>query len=103
MRTILSSLAAKELVEESQKYEKKAPSLGSLFVDEFEASVQMLQGFPESGPAFGPHFRRILMKRFPFFVVYAVATDALRIVSIMHQHRGPEFIASRLKQESSDT
>ncbi len=103
MKTVLSSQAAKELVEESQKYETKAPSLGSLYIDEFEAAVERLQAIPESGSPFGKLFRRVLMKRFPYSVVYSVSTDTIRIASIMHQHRGPKYISSRLKKESSDT
>ena len=103
MKTILSSLAAKELVEESQKYETKAPSLGSLFIDEFEAAVRRLREYPESSPQFGTHFRRAIMKRFPYSVIYSVSADTIRIASIMHQHRGPRYISSRLKKESSDS
>jgi len=39
MKIVLSSLAARELIEESGKYEEKAPNFGSIFIDEFEVSV----------------------------------------------------------------
>ena len=99
MRVILSSSAARELVEESQIYEGKAPGLGDLFVDEFESAVQLMQQFPSSGSPFGNRFRRVLLKRFPYSVLYAMAGDVLRVVAIMHQYRGPKFIASRLEKE----
>ena len=40
MRAILSSAAARELVEVAKDYEEKAPELGGLFIDEFESVVQ---------------------------------------------------------------
>jgi len=101
MKIVLSSLAARELIEESGKYEEKAPNFGSIFIDEFEVSVRLLQEFPEAGHVFGAHFRRVLMKRFPFSVIYAVSGGLVRIVAIMHQHRGPEFIAKRLEMDSA--
>ena len=102
MKVILSSAAARELVAESIKYESKASNLGSMFIDEFESATQRLTQFPESGHDFGPRFRRVLMHRFPFSVVYSASDDIIRIVAIMHQRRGPRFIVKRLDLESSD-
>jgi len=99
MRTLLSSTAARELVGESSKYESKAEGLGTLFIQEFESAVGQIQRFPESGSRFGVRFRRVLMRRFPYAIVYSPSGQVLRIVAIMHQHRGPEFIASRLDKE----
>jgi len=99
MRTVLSSAAARELVGESSKYESKAQGLGNLFIEEFESAVGRIESFPESGSRFGSRFRRVLMRRFPYAIVYSPSLDVLRIVAIMHQHRGPEYIASRLGKE----
>ncbi|MCP4901710.1 MAG: type II toxin-antitoxin system RelE/ParE family toxin [bacterium] len=99
MRVILSSSAARELVEVAKDYEDNSPELGSVFIDEFESIVQLVRQFPGSGSPFGKRFRRILLKRFPYSVLYAESKDVLRVVAIMHQHRGPKFIASRLAKE----
>jgi plasmid stabilization system protein ParE len=102
MKVVLSSLAARELTTVSAEYESKAPHLGSLFIDEFEDVVSRLGRFPLCGTAFGERFRRTILRRFPYLVVYAISGDVLRIVAIMHQHRGPDFIARRFEVEDGD-
>ena len=102
MKVILSTLAARELVEESEAYETKAENLGLLFIDEFEKSARQICRFPDSGHKFGNRFQRVLMKRFPYALVYAASEDVVRIVAIMHQQRGPKFIRQRLALESGE-
>jgi plasmid stabilization system protein ParE len=99
MKVIYSPLAARELVRESKKYERIADDLGELFISDVEAATDRLATFPESGPVLHGRFRRWVLKRFPFAILYSVSTAEIRVVAIMHQHRGPEFMARRLKQE----
>ena len=100
MKVVYSPLAARELVTESQRYEKKAEGLGDLFIDDVEIATKQILAFPESGPRFGDRFRRVILMRFSFTIVYSTSSETLRIIAIMHQHRGPEHIAKRLSRET---
>jgi plasmid stabilization system protein ParE len=101
MNLIFSELASRELVRTARDYESKAPGLGGLFLTEVEAATEQIQRFPESAPVFGARLRRKILNRFPYAVLYATAAEVIRIVAIMHQHRGPDFIARRLRIEGS--
>ncbi len=101
MRVVYSPLAARELVAETAKYEGEAAGLGALFLDELDAATAQIVKFPKSGPRYGDKFRRVLLRRFPLSIIYEVSRERLRIAAIMHQHRGPEFIAKRLAKETA--
>jgi plasmid stabilization system protein ParE len=99
MKVIYSPLAARELIAEARKYERKAEGLGELFIAEVEEASEQIADFPESGVAVQYPVRRLLLKRFPFSILYTVGVDVVRILALMHQSRGPEFVARRLKRE----
>jgi toxin ParE1/3/4 len=94
-----STLAAREVGTTAAEYDEKAPGLGHRFLDEIEHAEYQIARFPESAPAFGSKFRRILLNRFPFGLVYTLRGDQIWIVAVMHQRRGPSFISRRLKKE----
>ena len=92
-----SPLASREVAGNAREYEAKAPGLGEKFISEVEAATRQIPEFPESAPAFGMRLRRRILKRFPFALLYSVREDLVWIVAVMHQSRGPLFIAERLK------
>jgi hypothetical protein len=97
MKLVFAPLASRELTQTARKYEAEAEGLGGLFVAEVQAATEQIKQFPDSAPAFGMLLRKKILSRFPYSVLYAVGTDMIRVVAIMHQHRGPEFVARRLK------
>jgi plasmid stabilization system protein ParE len=99
MKVIYSPLAGRELIAEAKRYERKADGLGELFIAEVEQASEQISNFPESGVVIQDTVRRILLKRFPFSILYSVGVDVVRILALMHQARGPVFVARRLKRE----
>ena len=87
----------------AQQYEAKADGLGDVFISEVEVATEQIVKCPESAPALGKHLRRKILNRFPYAVLYAVGADVIQVVAIMHQHRGPEFIARGLRAGGTDT
>jgi toxin ParE1/3/4 len=41
-------------------------------------------------------YRRAVVNRFPFLVVFEERTDTLEVVAIVHAHRGPDYLTRRL-------
>jgi plasmid stabilization system protein ParE len=93
-------LAASELVTTARHYEDIAPGLGETFITAVEAATEQIAAFPESAPAFGPNLRRKLVSRFPFSVIYSVRNESIWVVALMHQSRGPIYVAERLKDHT---
>ena len=90
-------LASREVAATASEYEEKAPGLGQKFISEVETATEQLAQFPDSAPRFGARLRRKLLKRFPFALLYSARDEVVWIVAVMHQSRGPTFIAKRLK------
>jgi len=86
-----------ELYEAALRYEAEVPELGRRFGEEVERVVHLLLEHPEMGPRVDESLRHFVLRRFPFSVVYAVASDLIYIVAIAHGSREPEYWRLRVQ------
>lgn len=82
--------------EAARFYEERSPGLGRDFLEEIERTIDSLVAHPESGPRISRNLRRRIVRRFPFGVIYAVETDRIIIVAIMHLRRRPGYWKGRI-------
>ena len=76
-------------------YEGRLAGLGDEFLDEFERCAARIVSFPESGQHCYERFRRVLVARFPFSVIYEILPDGILIVAVAHQRRRPGYWRER--------
>jgi plasmid stabilization system protein ParE len=88
--------AEEEMIAAAQYYQEQSAGLGSEFLSEVERTVAAVLAHPEAAPKVKKGIRRRLLKRFPFGVLYAVATDEVVIVAVMHLRRRPGYWEDRL-------
>jgi len=72
-------------------YEDKERGLGYDFAVEVYATIQRIVGFPKAWPVMKNGFRRSLVRRFPYGVLYSEEDEEIWIVAVMHLHRNPEY------------
>jgi plasmid stabilization system protein ParE len=72
-------------------YQEQADGLGDDFLDELEAAYQVISQLPGTWPLFQKGFRRYLLARFPFSVIYREHDSFIDIVAIMHNSRKPGY------------
>ncbi len=91
--------AEKEFIKAIQYYEEKERELGLDFSMEVHKSVTRILANPESWTKVSDSIRRILIKRFPFGVLYHYdsESDHVFIVAVMHLRREPGYWEKRLK------
>ena len=89
--------ASAELEAAFRWYELQRPGLGAEFYAAILESVQQITSHPESGaPAFDdPDVRRVIVKRFPYQVVYRLRSKELQILAFAHLKRRPGFWKGR--------
>jgi plasmid stabilization system protein ParE len=89
--------AAGDLREAAEFYRVRAGnSLSQSLLAEFEQSVNILLQHPGLGsPWRGRGRRRYLMKRFPYFLIYTVSAEEIRIIAVAHQSRRPGYWRGR--------
>ena len=104
MKVLLSPRARVELGEILEYYAAQQPGLDAEFLAEFEHSSRQLGQFPEIGPVAGGlmtsvrRSRRLIMRRFPYLLIYSLAPASLTIVAIAHQSRRPGFWRNRVEE-----
>ncbi len=82
-----------ELVETALVYESREQGLGSDFLKLFDAAVAIIAEAPERWAVVDEEdqIRRYHMRRFPFGIDYRVAKDGLKILSVKHGRRHPNY------------
>ena len=95
-----------EYREAGRWYESRVAGLGVEFFDEVDATLRQVLAFPHTGshvPGM-PHdisVRRLAVKRFPYHVIYLETAEAVRVLAISHDRRGPGYWRDRLRSVSS--
>lgn len=97
MKVRLLTPARKEFLEAATFYESEAVGLGADFIDEFECAVSLMTSNHELGLPYEVGTRRVLLRRFPFQIIYEVHSDHLLIVAVAHQKRMPGYWRDRLR------
>ena len=77
-------------------YEAQSEGLGEDFLRELEYSYQTIKELPETWPKFQFGFRRYILTRFTFSVIYREHDDEIYVVAVMHQSRKHGYWKSRL-------
>ena len=77
-------------------YQEQATGLGDDFIAELEAAYDAITELPETWPKFQKGFRRFLLTRFPYSIVYKDTNKSIFVVAIMHNSRKPGCWLSRI-------
>jgi toxin ParE1/3/4 len=80
-------------------YEGKIKGLGDKFLEELEDGYISIQNFPDTWANFQFGFKRYILNKFPFSILYKVSNNKIFIVTIMHNSKNPNYWKERLKIE----
>jgi len=90
-RVIFHAEAEAEMVVAAAGYEAHTSGLGGEFIAEVERATRILVLYPKLGHRFSRRIRRVLVRRFPYGLLYRIEADSLRIVAVAHLRRRPGF------------
>ena len=77
-------------------YEAANTGLGQDFLDDIQHAIDGVREHPEMGIVVSKELRRVLIRRFPFTVIYAVGPEQIVVVAIAHQRRRPGYWKGRM-------
>ena len=83
--------AIAEAREARRWYEERDPKAADAFIRDFDAAVQRMLELPLAWPLFEAGTRRILLRRFPYHLIYREVPDGIQIVAVMHERRRPGY------------
>jgi len=69
---------------------------GELFLRNLRFALAQLRAFPESAPVLRFPYRRKLIRRFPYGIVYSIESGHLVIVTIIPLRQNPDKLRSIL-------
>jgi plasmid stabilization system protein ParE len=97
MRVLFRPEARDDVLDARDWYERQSAGLGAEFVRALEAAVAIAQRNPEAFPSVLGDFRRVLLRRFPYSIVYQMQPDTLVVFACFHQRRSPRALGERVK------
>lgn len=87
---IIKPNAVKMLKEAYEWYEDKRIGLGDEFLDEIDACYDKLELIPEAYQKIKKDIRQIVVKRFPYVLVYEIFEKEIIIYAVFHTSQNPE-------------
>ena len=97
MTTIFHPEAEEEFIAAVRQYADIDPALGADFEAKVEEGVLLAMAFPSMWREISSGLRRVLIRRFPYGIVYAYDEDVFYILAVMHLHARPGYWKDRMK------
>ena len=98
MRVQLEPEASDELAEAAAYLSDQSPRAAESFLADVADTKVLLLQFPRIGTPLRGNFRRLLLRTFPYQLVYRVEGEDVRIYSVAHLKRKPEYWRRRLRR-----
>ena len=92
---------ARKSHEADQWYEEKRPGLGEDFLKELESAYLRVEDHPHryarlTVPSMKDReFRRLLLRRFPYKVIYEIRSEVVVVLAVAHGRRRPNYWLER--------
>ena len=88
-------LAADEAQAAERWYRERNETASGRFQRELDRAIGRISEQSEVGSPYLSNTKRVLLRRFPFFVVYRVRGGDLEIVAVAHARRRPGYWRAR--------
>jgi toxin ParE1/3/4 len=93
---VLSPCALCDADEARRWYETRQMGLGLEFVQALDKCLSDIEAQPELYRIFRVPYRKTLLRRFPYQVVYEIRNDCLWVLAVYHTSRNPSGLTRRL-------
>lgn len=90
--------ARRELDAAAEFYDQQYGGLGEAFLDEVQRFVSLLAANPRIGRRVRVNRRSVVLKQFPYRLVYALDDVGILIIAVAHQSQRPEYWGERVEE-----
>ena len=77
-------------------YEKQLEGLGKEFLYELENGFEAIQNFPNAWANYQYDFKRYILNKFPFSIIYKISNEGICMIVVMHNSINPSYAADRI-------
>ena len=85
-----------EMFEAAAYYELQVSTLGENFLDIIENAIDGIIAHPEACLEIDKGIRKLVVRRFPFSILYQIFNNEIIVVAIMHHKQKPCYWVDRL-------
>jgi len=76
-------------------YYERGTHLAFEFEREIERAIRLIAEAPARWPAYQKNYRRVLVRRFPFSLIYQIRATDIVVLAVAHGHRLPGYWKNR--------
>ncbi|MBN2625362.1 MAG: type II toxin-antitoxin system RelE/ParE family toxin [Spirochaetales bacterium] len=87
---VITSEAQNEIRDAIQWYRSKALYLDREFLNCLDNGFSMIKRNPLMFPIVHKNYRRILIRRFPYQIIYTLQESTILVLAVFHAKRNPE-------------
>ncbi len=87
--------AYSELEHAKTWYSEQSEGLGEQFFQEVQFAMAQIRQSPHTWPNYAGGTHRFLVHRFPYAIVYYLASSTIHILAVMHLKRKPDYWKTR--------
>jgi hypothetical protein len=95
--------AQSEFLTAVKYYEDCQRGLGRRFRDLVEYATKKISKAPFIYRTLRAPFRRYLLPKFPYSIIYSIEPDHIRIIAVAHNKRKPEYWSKRVRDVDEDS
>ena len=99
MEVRFSSSAKWEVRGAAKYYEEEVEGLGKAFLQELKRGIGEIKKYPLASRIIKANFRRHLLSRFPFGIIYEIQDETIFVAAVMHLKRKPGYWELSLGQQ----
>lgn len=85
-----------DLAEAMHWYEKQNEGLGKKLLAEVETTLQRICDHPLLHTRVSGEFRKALLDRFPYKILYRITSDTIEVAAVFHMRRHPSTWQGRM-------
>jgi hypothetical protein len=82
--------AAREVLQAQAWYEARVRGLGLTFAQAVDVAVERAQRSPFAFRVIEPPYRHVILRRFPYSIIYKVDEVELVVVACLHHRKSPQ-------------
>ena len=95
MTLVFDPLAQREYDDALEYYEAQEEGLGERFRIAVWAAIVVVERYPEIGEVVRPGIRKILLRGFPYKLIYSAIDTTVYSIAVAHGHREPDYWLDR--------
>ena len=76
-------------------YFERSASVAASFLEELDAAIHAIRESPSRWPPIHGRYRRFVLHKFPFSVVYVARDGFIEVIAIAHHRRKPGYWSAR--------